>query len=220
VQHGSHAPARVGGTGEPGRRRNATTPPVGFARGRRSRGGRAGEGWARRTVRVGREAGEQPGGGAAVAEQPVRRPRGRERLLLRRRHADLAGAAVGPLERARSGAAAVRAAAGLAGGEAGGLCGVEPAEGRRRGVVPAAGDGLRDGRQERARRGAVPRQLPRPRRRHRPLVVRRRQAVHRRPMSSCCWRAIGRGAREFVCFVLVVVMPGARWCGRGGCCCF
>ena len=198
LQHGSHAPAWTARgpreTGEPGRRRNHA---AGWVRAIEA-DGEAGEGWARRTVRVGREAGEQPGGGAAVAEQPVRRPRGRERLLLRRRHADLAGAAVGPLERARSGAAAVRAAAGLAGGEAGGLCGVEPAEGRRRGVVPAAGDGLRDGRQERARRGAVPRQLPRPRRRHRPLVVRRRQAVHRRPMSSCCWRAIGRGAREFV----------------------
>lgn len=149
----------------------------------------------RRTVRVGHETGEQPGGGAAVAEQPVRRPRGRERLvLLRLRHADLAGAAVGPLERA---AAAVRAAAGLAGGEAGGLGGVESADGRRGGVVAAAaGDGLRDGRQERPRRGAVPRQLPRPRRRH-PPVVRRRQAVHRRCLAAAAARArLGGGDRS------------------------
>jgi hypothetical protein len=161
-----------------------------------------------------------------VAEQAVRR--GRERLLLlllmmmmlmmmlkrRRRHADLAGPAVRPLE--RPAAAAARAAGGLAGGEAGGLGGVEPADGRRRRVGVAAGDGLRDGGEERARRGAVPRQLPRPgRRRHRAVVVvRRRQAVH----GGCAAAAGDRwgGARwdlVVVVVVVVVVEWEARWCG-------
>lgn len=133
-------------------------------------------------MRVGHEAGEQPGGGAAVAEEP--------RLLLRegrRRHVDLAGAAVGPLERRRG----VRPAAGLAGGEPGRLPREEPAHHGPhwlvllgRGVkghlasaaapAPAARDGVGQRGEERARRGAVPRQL---RRRHAP-VVRRRRAVH------------------------------------------
>jgi hypothetical protein len=219
--------------GEPAR--NPAAYAHGTTQKKRSRrtDGEAGEGrWGEtsRTVRVGHEAGEQAGGGAAVAEQAVRR--GRERLLLlllmmmmlmmmlkrRRRHADLAGPAVRPLE--RPAAAAVRAAGGLAGGEAGGLGGVEPADGRRRRVGVAAGDGLRDGGEERARRGAVPRQLPRPgRRRHRAVVVvvvvRRRQAVH----GGCAAAAGDRwgGARwDLVVVVMVVVEWEARWCGTAG----
>jgi hypothetical protein len=215
-----------------GTRRRTCTQTTQKKRSRRTDGeagpqGKVGEGRGggetSRTVRVGHEAGEQAGGGAAVAEQAVRR--GRERLLLlllmmmmlmmmlkrRRRHADLAGAAVRPLE--RPAAAAVRAAGGLAGGEAGGLGGVEPADGRRRRVGVAAGDGLRDGGEERARRGAVPRQLPRPgRRRHRAVVVvRRRQAVH----GGCAAAAGDRwgGARCDLVVVVVVVEWEARWCG-------
>jgi hypothetical protein len=94
-------------------------------------------------VRVcGHEAGEQPGGGAAVPEQRPHLLRGR------RRDADLAGAA------------AVGAAAGLAEGEPGRrLGGEEPAHGGRL----ARDDGL--GGEERARRRAVARQsVPVPRR--------------------------------------------------------
>lgn len=153
-----------------------------------------------RTVRVSHEAGEQAGGGAAVAEEP------RLLLLLRegwRRHVDLAGAAVGPLERRRG---VRRAAAGLAGGEPGRLPREEPAHhGRHRLVVllllgvggqlaSAAGDGVGQRGEERARRGAVPRQL---RRWRHPPVVRRRRAVHgQRPAMARHSRRQEHGGEE------------------------
>lgn len=140
-------------------------------------------------MRVGHEAGEQPGGGAAVPEQrgdPGALPAAAVLPHLRgghgrRRDADLAGAAVRALERGPP----VRPAAGLAGGDPGGLAGEESADGRR----GLAGDGFGDGGEERARRGAVARQALVARRRHR--AVRGREAVHgRSELSVRVWSVV------------------------------